>query len=529
MAGGKETPRQKMIGMMYLVLTALLALQVSNSVLEKFIFIDQTLQRQVGESGERNVASLGVIAKEVGEKGNREADVAALNKAQQVRKMTDELLTHLNDLRKTMADITGGYDENDQLIGAKDDMIVANHMIREGHGKTLKTKLNQYAAELSKLTGDTFAPLARDANEIDIAKDDPNQNMKDFTEYYFGNTPTAAGMATVSQLMTEVLNYEATALDDIKKLVGAKDIAFTTIVPLIRPHANVVAAGSKYEADLFITASAVGLDPVFRFNGTETKKATNEQGIVYGMIEFTAKAGNYDPKTNMAEMSYEAEIELNGEKYPFKQKYYVVKPVIQVRSAALSALYLNCGNELDVQVPALGTEYRPSFSSPQAKTIPGNRPGLVTVIPSARTKVTLNVSSGGNAIGSEVFDVKPVPLPKYSIQNRGKNVDMKNGEKIATMRAIQVKAEADENFAREVPKDARYSVRKVTVILARGSRGVQTIEATSENIDLGPLIAQAREGDRLVIEIKEVVRRTFEGSQERVQSRDEIFSIPLVQ
>ena len=36
MAGGKETPRQKMIGMMYLVLTALLALQVSNAVLEKF-------------------------------------------------------------------------------------------------------------------------------------------------------------------------------------------------------------------------------------------------------------------------------------------------------------------------------------------------------------------------------------------------------------------------------------------------------------------------------------------------------------
>jgi hypothetical protein len=43
MAGGKETPRQKMIGMMYMVLTALLALNVSNSVLEKFAIIDDTL------------------------------------------------------------------------------------------------------------------------------------------------------------------------------------------------------------------------------------------------------------------------------------------------------------------------------------------------------------------------------------------------------------------------------------------------------------------------------------------------------
>ena len=44
MAGGKETPRQKMIGMMYLVLLAMLALQVSNTVLEKFIFINQSLE-----------------------------------------------------------------------------------------------------------------------------------------------------------------------------------------------------------------------------------------------------------------------------------------------------------------------------------------------------------------------------------------------------------------------------------------------------------------------------------------------------
>ena len=44
MAGGKETPRQKMIGMMYLVLTALLALNVSTTVLDKFAFINKSLE-----------------------------------------------------------------------------------------------------------------------------------------------------------------------------------------------------------------------------------------------------------------------------------------------------------------------------------------------------------------------------------------------------------------------------------------------------------------------------------------------------
>ena len=45
MAGGKETPRQKMIGMMYLVLTALLALNVSKSILDAFVAIEENMQK----------------------------------------------------------------------------------------------------------------------------------------------------------------------------------------------------------------------------------------------------------------------------------------------------------------------------------------------------------------------------------------------------------------------------------------------------------------------------------------------------
>jgi len=56
MAGGKETPRQKMIGMMYMVLTALLALNVSSAVLEKFAIIDETLKELVDTSGSSNEA-----------------------------------------------------------------------------------------------------------------------------------------------------------------------------------------------------------------------------------------------------------------------------------------------------------------------------------------------------------------------------------------------------------------------------------------------------------------------------------------
>lgn len=67
MAGKKETPRQKMIGMMYLVLTALLALNVSNAVLEKFAIIDATLGQVIHDTQKKNSEALAAIIKEAGQ------------------------------------------------------------------------------------------------------------------------------------------------------------------------------------------------------------------------------------------------------------------------------------------------------------------------------------------------------------------------------------------------------------------------------------------------------------------------------
>lgn len=527
MAGGKETPRQKMIGMMYLVLTALLALQVSNAVLEKFVFIDTALNRQAREVEEQNNKILTKIDAEVTKKGKREADVRALNKAKDVRESTRELMKFLGDTRETMAEITGGYDENKQLVGAKDYDIVGNYMVKKDNGQILKDKLNAYVQKLNSLTGADFQPLAKDAKDLELAKNDPDQKNKSFAEYYFGNTPTAAGMATMSYLETEVLNYEALALDNLANEVGAKDVEFDKVVPLVRPVSNTVASGGKFEAQLFITAAASGTNPVFTYNKKNAPIGVTENGIKYGKIEFTASASKYDPKTLLAPASFEAEIELNDSTYKIKHDYFVVKPVIQVRSAALSALYMNCGNQLDVQVPALGTAYNPSFSSREASVVKGNRTGLVTVIPKGRSKVKLTVSNAGSTLGTETFDVKKVPPPTIDITARGKGVNYEKGVAAASLTTLKVSAKAEENFAREVPKDARYRVKKLSVKLARAGRQIKAQTFTSENVDLRSWRSLYRKGDNLIVKIERVTRRTYQGESERSVPATTIYSIPI--
>jgi hypothetical protein len=90
-------------------------------------------------------------------------------------------------------------------------------------------------------------------------------------------------------------------------------------------------------------------------------------------------------------------------------------------------------------------------------------------------------------------------------------------------------AEPEANFKEEVPKDARYRVKRAEVILGRGTAGVQRLNATNENPDLRSWISQARPGDRIVIDIKDVIRRTYQDEEEKitVKGSSGIISIPI--
>jgi gliding motility-associated protein GldM len=208
-------------------------------------------------------------------------------------------------------------------------------------------------------------------------------------------------------------------------------------------------------------------------------------------------------------------------------EYFVAEPVIQVQSAALSQLYLNCGNELNVSVPALGSSYNPSFSVSGGSSIQGKERGLVTIIPNA-PKVTLGVSSNGNKIGNKVFSVRRIPKPDVQVYNGSKPVNLKQGEKATAMRVLRVQAIPDENFKAQLPKDAQYRVTRWTITLARGPRPVgQPIRATSETVNISQLMSNARPGDRLVVQVDQVLRRNFRGNTEEVNLGEQVFPISL--
>lgn len=512
MAGGKQSARDKMIGMMYLVLTALLALQVSNSVLEKFIFINQAFEVTNEEKITNNANKLESIQTTVSESGNREADVAVLTKAQEVRAETTKILKRLEDYKEELVTRTGGIVDK-VYVGQKDIDAASALFVNEGEGEKLKEELNGYSAFLREVTGDeSIGNLAKDAKEIDVFKNDPNQNTKGFAELNFGhNTPMVGALASLSQFQSDVISEETKALEDLAAKVGAQDLKFDQIVPMVKPHSKVVAAGTRYEADLFIAASSSSVSPTMTVDGEEIE-------VIGGMgkVSFTATPGNYD-KSGNATKSFIGAINVKmpgGRDTTFVDtiEYIVSKPVMQIQSASVQALYLNCGNELDVQVPAMGTSYNPAFSTKGGASIAGANKGEVVIIPNS-AKVTLSVSSNGNLIGTQDFKVKRIPKPEIVVYGKGGPVNLKRGVKGAP-RSLKLAAEPDESFAQFLPKDAKFRVAESEVNLVRAGRSVGSVRPKGPDLNLSSLASQAREGDALVIEVKKVQRRNFKGDIE---------------
>lgn len=515
MAGGKETPRQKMIGMMYLVLTALLALQVSNAVLEKFAIINGTLETFMTESIKKNSAQLNQIVKD-GSSSAKPEIIEAVENAKKVRQLTDEAIKYVDGVKKKMMDEAGAAGIDEKFINDHSSKV-ATLMIDKasGVGVEFEKKLKEYTKQLEQLSGRKFETLAKAPKDMEAFKDNEKHANKDFLTFTFENTPPVAAYASVTQTQTEILEYEALALDELAKKAGAGVVKFDKIVPMVRPKSSIVAAGAKYEADMFITASASGLTPEMFYNGNKLPIEDDPSGVKMGKVSFTAQGGGYDA-TGMAKKSFAAKIMIDGTPYEQTIDYYVAQPVIRVTTGNAPTLYMNCGNTVNIEVPALGTSYNPSFSAGgDAEIIKGDKPGRVTIIPSKR-KISVSVSNGGTAIGSQPFDVKNVPDPKYVAYIGNTPVDLRTGIRANQLANLRFVAEPEANFKEEVPKDARYRIRRAEVILGRGTAGVQRLNATNENPDLRSWVGQARPGDRVVIDIKDVTRGTYKGGDEKV-------------
>ncbi|CCG99948.1 gliding motility-associated protein GldM [Fibrella aestuarina BUZ 2] len=530
MAGAKETPRQKMIGMMYLVLTALLALQVTSAILEKFVLLNNSLEQSTGSTNRVNQETLDKIRSQVSKTGNRPADAAVLQQADQVRKMSSDMVAELDRLKTQIVEASGGTDEQGNIKNLSEEEKVAQVMVgnnRNGEAYKLQTTLNTFVNNLSKLANAKFAPMAVDGKDDPIAARSPEQRTKDFATLNFAQTPVPAALAVLSQKQADVRRIEGETLDALAARVGAQDVKFDKIMAMLSMESKVVVAGTKFKGEMFLAASSSGIQPRMSLSGGPVRMDNGR-----GIIEFTAQGGGSYDKNGLARRVLSGSISYNApdgtvKTVPMQAEYFVAKPTYNIETGTLPPMYLGCENKLSIQSPQLGALWNPSITGAGAQVIQSGERGKVTVVPNSAS-VRLTISNQGSVLGSEDFRVQRVPRPTIEYLVGGRPATDPRGVPVGSARSLQVRAVADPSFLAAAPNDANFRVTGITVNLARGTRRIfGPVALGPGGGSLGAMAAEMEPGDRISIQVEGVQRRNFRGDISEVPMGNLIQNIAL--
>ncbi|MCX2576048.1 type IX secretion system motor protein PorM/GldM [Pedobacter sandarakinus] len=456
MAGGKETTRQRMINIMYLVLLAMLALNVSDTILDAFKNINDSL-----DTSKNNVnTSINQLFSAFENSKLKEEPARAqpiYEKAQQAKAAADELNNYIEGIKKQFTQAGDGIDEETgDLVNRSNQDIAQDIMINKKEADKLKAKINATREKLISL----LDPADRESVSFSLEAKDPVRKRKgNWQETYFGEgTPLTAAMTILTKLQTDTKNAEA---EVVKKLFGNMDKAqvnldqFTAVA--VAPTSYVI-QGQPYTAEVFLTASDSRSTPDITVNGSKLAIKDGKgtySGATGSVGEFTWVGTIRVRQTDGTIKTYATQ----------PQKYQVAKPSASVSSDKMNVIYAGIANPFSVSAAGFPLEtVNASASGASMSKIGAGKYNVIADGSKVGGEVTINVtaSNAGKSVslGSQKFRVKAIPAPVAKVGGRA-------GGDIAS---VQLKSESEiEADLDDFPFDVKFKIQryKLTIIKPR--------------------------------------------------------------
>jgi gliding motility-associated protein GldM len=438
MSGGNLSPRQKMIGMMYLVLTALLALNVSKDILDAFVLINTSLENTVVNYNKKNEILYSDFDKA---KSFDPIKVTPFwEKAQLAKKYSLDLIEYIKELQIKLIQetekITNTEADTLQLkfTKSKDNYdIPTNIMIGQtedgskGLARELKNKLDNY----KRLMFGLFNEQERKTLNVDLKTDEvkSGEGIETWEIGNFYNTPLAATITLLSKIQTDIKNAEYEVINKLFQSVGKEDYNFDTVAAKIIPSSNYVLLGEKYNADVFVAAFSTTQNPEILIGEYDTIK--NQLLNVVDTVPVTKGLGNYSIKTTHEGIfNYEGVIKLKTpgsetvKLYPFKSEYIVAKPSLVVSPDKMNVFYIGPDNPVSISVPGVASEKISATITGAGNRISKTSNGHYKVKLSTNSprnidvKVNATLTDGTQkSMGKMTFVVKRLPKPYAEVGN----------------------------------------------------------------------------------------------------------------
>jgi gliding motility-associated protein GldM len=453
MGGGKESPRQKMIGMMYLVLTALLAMNVSKDILNGFITVNESLERTNHNFNDNTKRVMEAFKK------STESNAAAgpyLVKANDLLKWTTELYKHIDMLKKEVVQHT-------EQKGSYKDSLSRDENLEKGWSMWFLDKKDNYDSPTHMLIGDNEnAPMSgpNTAKELrqkmtdvhdkmikmftDMQKDSKTKLLEEDFQAVLkkieGMMPHAV-VTNLTKIQSDIKNVEGECISQLSGASGKIAIKFDRLSAKVIANSAYVQTGQKYLADVFLAASSSSMtsEQLTIYRGA-TYDSINKKCIGCDVKENELKIeggmGRYEGSTgSIGEQKWGGVIKFKKptgdyEYHPFEASYMVAPKAAAISADAMNVFYIGVDNPVSVSAAGFSPgELSVSGSGGGISLKPQGGPGKFIVRVSTVGETTINVSAktkeGVQSQGMQKFRCKRIPTPYPTVAGK------KSGDKVS--------------------------------------------------------------------------------------------------
>lgn len=539
MASGKLSPRQKMINMMYLVLLALLAMNVSKEILDAFEIIKDKLNNSAVAANDNADAFIESMKKEINDEIKNEgkrSNEGLLDTLDDIKSKTNELINLLNTHIGEMQTIAV-YDPNTGEYGKKDELEanyqywmgegnqdVSNGGRGNGHAFELRNKFDEFA---EYITGMYNGNVKEESQKIEVEKLQDPKNVggerKSWEKYTFDG-PVMGNLAMLEALKLDAYEQQKKLLDLLNGRLGVAIFKVDKVVPIDAPTATIVPAGLQFETKLYVAMSSSAIKPSFSSGTGRVETAEDGNSAT---LKIAASANVIPKGRNEGKQKYSAMIRVpkatgGFDELPVEGEFTVRRPEVVITSAAVQNLYYQCGNDVTIDVPALGNLYSPRVTASNAQVIQSKQNVKnFRIIPSGRT-CDVRVASVTNGqtvpVGQVAYKVIQPPKPTIELAVNGQKTSGATPVKKSSRIAVRIVPDAD--FKANLPNDARYRVGSIDVLamLSLGPpKRVNSIQTSGQDatqglrVNLGSEVRQnRRNGLNVYIRLNDVARLNFQ-------------------
>jgi gliding motility-associated protein GldM len=472
-----KEPRQKMINIMYLVLTALLALNVSKQIVHAFVVVNTGLQQTNNNTVNQNAALLAKFQDAYNK--DMKGTAPFWNAANLVKTQADAMVNYIQDLKVNLVKKVDGKPEWKDLgkkdsmleyVDAKEDFTTPTGIlcgegddITKGKAHELKVKLSEFRRKLADLFKDKdICPGGlKDSQRVTLGLLTPgvrvpDEGLQTWEYYYFGETPLVSDVVAFTQLQNDVRNAESSMLNYFYSNIGASDVKVSTFIGKILPASTYVLLGDSFKADIFPTAIMKTKPPTIEVGDTDKNDLKGGLNIAVngdGVGRYALRTDKEGPQ--MVKGLIRIPDPLTGQPvaYPFSTSYIVAKAAVVVSPTEMNVFYAGIDNPVDVSAPGFdATALHPSVTGGSMRPSGAKGHYLVNVSSdNVGREVSVNVSASmpdgsHKTLPAQKFRVKRIPDPSCATGGRPGDVNISKLQ-LAAIPKVQAQMPADFSFA----------------------------------------------------------------------------------